>query len=241
MTTRLAVWSGPRNISTALMRSWENRPDTAVVDEPLYAYYLARTGIDHPAREEVIASQSTDLAVVTAALLGPAPGGAAIFYQKHMTLHLLEDTDRQWISKLRNVLVIRDPAEVVASYRRTRMDVVAADIGVEQQHRLYGDLAAEQAPPPVIDAEDFLRQPEAYLRWLCDWLGVEFDPAMLSWPAGPRDTDGVWAPYWYASVLASTGFEPWRERTIDLDDRSATVVDSVRPSYDDLRSRRIRL
>jgi Sulfotransferase domain len=241
VTTRLAVWSGPRNISTALMRSWENRSDTAVVDEPLYAYYLARTGIDHPAREKVIASQSTDLAVVTGALLGPAPGGAAVFYQKHMTLHLLEDTDRQWIPKLRNVLVIRDPAEVVASYRRTREDVVASDIGVEQQHRLYSDLVAAHELPPIIDAGDFLREPEGYLRWLCDWVAVDFDPAMLSWPAGPRDTDGVWAPHWYASVLASTGFEPLRERTIDLDDRSAAVVESVRPSYDDLRSRRIRL
>ncbi len=235
------MWSGPRNISTALMRSWENRADTWVVDEPLYSYYLTRTGIDHPGREDVIASQSPDLDVVTAELLGPVPSGASIYYQKHMSLHLLDETDRSWIPGLRNILLIRDPAEVIASYRRTRADIVAADIGVDQQCRLLVDLAAADETPPVIDANDFLRDPEGYLRWICDWLGVDFDPAMLTWPSGPRTTDGVWAPHWYAAVLDSTGFQAWRERRIDLDEAAAAVDREVRPPFISLWERRVLL
>lgn len=241
MTLRLAVWSGPRNISTALMRSWENRSDTAVVDEPLYAYYLAESGIDHPARDEVLAVMPRDLSVVVADLLGAVPDGREVYYQKHMCHHLLEQTDRSWIPRLRNVLLLRDPGEVVTSYRRTRPDVTATDIGVPQQHRLLRELTDAGHAPPVIDAADFLADPEAHLRWLCDWLGVPFDPAMLAWPAGRRDTDGVWAPYWYAAVEASTGFDPPRPRVIDLDERGARVVEEVRPLYDELRAQRLRL
>ncbi len=147
---RIAVWSGPRNLSTALMRSWENRPDTAVVDEPLYSYYLTQSGIEHPVREEVIASQSPDLDAVVAGLLGPIPDGANVYYQKHMCHHLLPDTDVSWIPKLRNVLLIRDPAEVVASYQRSRAEVVPDDIGVQRQLQLFellraaGDAAADR-------------------------------------------------------------------------------------------------
>jgi hypothetical protein len=235
--TRLATWSGPRNISTALMRAWENRPDCQVVDEPLYAYYLVRTGIDHPGREEVIASQPTDLETVVAALLAPLPEGT-ISYQKHMTQHLLPDTDRSWIGSLRNVLLIRDPREVVASYIRSRAQVEPADIGIRQQVQLLGELGGDT---PIIDAADFLRDPEGYLRWLCEWIGVDFVPAMLSWPAGPRDSDGVWAPYWYDAVWRSTGFEPWRAREIALDGKPADVAAACAGDYAVLHERRLRL
>ena len=158
---RLAVWSGPRNISTALMRSWENRPDCRVVDEPLYAYYLAETGLNHPGRDEVIAAGETSWHAVVAELTAPVDG---IYYQKHMTHHLIPQLPRDWIGALTNVLLIRDPAEVVASYVRSRADVVAEDIGLVQQAELYDQLGGT---PPVIDAADFLRDPEGYLRWLC--------------------------------------------------------------------------
>ena len=238
MTVRVAMWSGPRNISTAMMRSWENRPDTVVVDEPFYAAFLARTGLDHPAREQVIASQPTDPAEVVAQLRGPVPDGIRIHYAKHMSHHLDDAADLAWTSGFRNVLLIRDPAEVVASYVRSREACEPADIGLLQQVRL---LEAWPETPPVIDAGDFLRSPERYLRWLCDWLDVPFTERMLSWPAGPRDTDGVWAPHWYAAVWRSTGFEPWRPREVSLDAHDAAVAESCRPAYEALHALRLRL
>jgi hypothetical protein len=238
-TTRLHMWSGPRNLSTALMRSWENRPDTVVVDEPFYAAYLLRTGIDHPARDEVIASQPTDESVVRASLDAPLPEGRTLHYVKQMTLHLRHDDDLRWTLGYRNVLLIRDPAEVVASYVRSRQSCEPDDIGLLQQQRMMAFWDAEGVPPPIVDAADFLRAPEGYLRWLCDWLGVPFTDRMLAWPAGPRDTDGVWAPHWYAAVQASTGFEPWRPREVHLSPHDAGVADACRPAYETLHARRL--
>ena len=232
---RLAVWSGPRNISTALMRSWENRPDTRVVDEPLYAYYLHETGLDHPGRDEVIAAGETSWEVVVAQLTGPVDG---VLYQKHMTHHLLPQLPREWIGSLTNVLLIRDPAEVVASYVRSRADVTVDDIGVLQQVALYEQLGGDV---PVIDAADFLRNPESHLRWMCDYIGVDFTDRMLYWPAGPRDSDGVWAPYWYDAVLASTGFEPYRPRTVELTGTALEVANRAREPYEQLYEARLRL
>jgi hypothetical protein len=234
MTVRVAMWSGPRNISTAMMRSWENRRDTQVVDEPFYAAYLQATGLDHPARQEVIASQPTDPAEVVRQLR--ADVSAPVHFAKHMAHHILREWPLDWVGDLRNVLLIRDPAEVVASYVRTRETCEPEDIGLLQQVRL---LAALPEDPPVIDAGDFLRDPEAHLRWLCDWLGIEFTDRMLSWPAGPRDSDGVWAPHWYAVVVRSTRFEPWRPRTIELNGHDAAVAAACRPAYDALWSRRL--
>jgi hypothetical protein len=230
---RLAVWSGPRNISTALMRSWENRPDCRVVDEPLYAYYLAQTGLDHPARDEVIAAGETSWPAVVAELTAPVDG---IYYQKHMTHHLVPQLPREWIGSLTNVLLIRDPAEVVASYVRSRSNVVAEDIGLVQQAELYHQLAGA---PPVIDAADFLQDPEGYLRWLCSYVGVEFSEAMLHWPPGPRESDGVWAPYWYDAVLASTGFEPYRPREVELHGAALEAAQRSRPDYERLHAARV--
>ena len=233
---RLAVWSGPRNISTALMRSWENRPDCRVVDEPLYAYYLAETGLDHPARDEVIAAGETSWQAVVAELTAPATQPAGIYYQKHMTHHLLPQLPRDWISELTDVLLIRDPAEVVASYVRSRADVVAEDIGLVQQAELYDQLDEK---PPVIDAADFLRDPEGYLRWLCRHIDVDFTDDMLHWPAGPRASDGVWAPYWYHAVLASTGFEPYRPRQVELHGAALEAAQRSRPYYERLHAVRV--
>jgi len=232
---RLAVWSGPRNISTALMRAWENRPDTRVIDEPLYAYYLHETGLGHPGRDEVIAAGETSWQVVVEGLTAPVEG---VFYQKHMAHHLLPQLPRDWIPSLTNVLLIRDPAEVVASYVRSRADVTVADIGVEQQAALYEQLGETV---PVIDAADFLRDPEGHLRWLCAHIGVEFTDRMLHWPAGPRDSDGVWAPYWYDAVLASTGFEPYRPRTVELAGNALHVAQRSRLHYERLYESRVQL
>jgi hypothetical protein len=230
------MWSGPRNISTALMRSWENRPDCAVVDEPLYAYYLHETALNHPGRDEVIAGGSTDWRAVVAELTTAEP--APVYYQKHMTHHLLPQLPRDWIASLTNVLLIRDPFEVVASYVRSRADVVAADIGLVQQAELYDQLDGDV---PVIDAADFLRDPRAYLKWLCHHLGIAFTEAMVHWPAGPRPSDGVWAKYWYDAVIASTGFAPYRPRAVVLEGDALQAAEASRPHYERLHAARVQL
>jgi hypothetical protein len=238
---RVAMWSGPRNISTAMMRAFENRPDTIVVDEPLYAAYLARTGIDHPAREEVIAAQPTDLDAAVAELYAPLPPGCRVHYAKHMAHHVAADMDLRWTLDFRNVLLIRDPAEVVASYVRAREMCEPGDIGLPQQGWLAELWDAEGTEVPVIDAGEFLRAPEAHLRRLCEWLQIPFTERMLSWPPGPRPSDGVWAPHWYSAVWESTGFVPPRSRELSLSDHDAAVARACRPIYDALRERRLQV
>jgi hypothetical protein len=231
MTVRIAMWSGPRNLSTATMRAWENRPDTVVVDEPLYAYYLAATGLDHPGRDAVIASQPTDWRAVVAALTeAPLPEPATIQYQKHMTHHVLPDVDLATLAPLRHAFLTRDPRRVLASYARVREQPTLADLGLPQQVALFRRFGG-----PVVDSDDLLRDPETALRRLCAALDVPFDAAMLAWPAGPRDSDGVWAPHWYASVEASTGFGPYRETPPDLPEHLQPLAEACRPYYDELR------
>ncbi len=208
--TRIAMWSGPRNISTAMMRSWGSRPDTAVVDEPLYGYYLKeRPEVDHPGRDEVIASMECDWRKVAAALTGPIPGGRAIWYQKHMAHHLLPQVERGWIGELRNCFLIRDPARVLISLAKVMPNPGLRDLGLAQQVELF---RAERIRighvPPVLEAADVLGDPKRLLAALCAELSVPFDVAMLSWAPGRRATDGVWAQHWYGAVEKSTGFEP---------------------------------
>jgi len=238
---RVAMWSGPRNISTAMMRAFENRPDTVVVDEPLYAAYLDRTGLDHPAREAVIASQPTDVATAVASLSAPLPVGCRVHYAKHMAHHVPGDMDLGWTLRFRNALLIRDPVEVVASYVRARESCEPDDIGIRQQARLLELWDEHGLEVPILDASDFLRAPEAHLRWLCDWLGIAFTDRMLSWPPGPRESDGVWAPHWYEAVWSSTGFAPWRPRETTLSNHDTAVAEACRPVYAALHARRVRV
>ena len=233
MTIRVAMWSGPRNISTAMMRSFGSRADTVVVDEPLYAHYLAVTGIDHPGREAILASQPTRWQEVAAALTGPLPGAPAVQYQKHMTHHLLPGVGRDWLAGLTHAFLIRDPAHVVASYARVRGEPTLEDLGFPQQVEIFRAFGG-----PVVDAADVLRDPEGTLRRLCAGLGVAFDPAMLSWAPGPRDTDGVWAPFWYAAVRASTGFAPYDPAPADVPERLRGLVDAAMPYYEELAGHR---
>ena len=239
---RIAMWSGPRNLSTALMRSWSSRADTAVVDEPLYAAYLAATGLQHPARDAVLASQPTDWRDVADTLLGPVPNGRAVFYQKHMAHHLLPHVGRAWLGALRHAFLIREPAGMLASLARVTPDVTAADTGLPQQVALFDETADRLGhAPPVVDAADILADPSRALAALCAALDVPFDPAMLAWPAGPRPEDGVWAPHWYAAVWASTGFAPPRPEAAPDDVPAAvrSVLDACRPLYSRLAAHRL--
>ncbi len=208
MTVRIAMWSGPRNISTAMMRSFGNRPDCGVIDEPFYAAYLHATGIDHPMRADILASQPIDPREVAASLCGDAPGGKPVFYQKHMTHHMIPAFDLGWMAGCKNVFLIRAPARVVASYARKREQATLADLGFVRQAELFAREADRLgAPPPVIDADDLLANPRALLGRLCDALDIVFYEQMLRWPPGRRRSDGVWAPHWYEAVERSTGFE----------------------------------
>ncbi len=221
------------------MRAWENRDDCVVVDEPLYAHYLDVTGLDHPGRDEVIAAGETDWRAVVCALTGPLPASVRVQYQKHMTHHLVDSVeDRSWIAGLHDVLLVRDPSEVVASYTRSREDVVPDDIGLLQQARLFDELCDAVGEPMVVDAADFLAEPEAFLREICRRIDVPFTDRMLHWPAGPRASDGVWAPYWYAAVERSTGFERHHRDPVHLYGTAAEVAEACRPAYERLHARR---
>jgi len=229
------MWSGPRNISTAMMRAWENREDTAVTDEPLYAHYLLATGAPHAMREAVIASQEKDWRRVVQTLRGPVPNGKAVWYQKHMTQHVTDDMELDWLQGLTNVFLIRDPDEVVASFARRREKPALWELGFKMQARLFDAVAGQTgAAPPVFDARDILEDPEKSLRLLCGAVGVPFSERMLHWPPGPRASDGVWAEHWYDAVRASTGFAPYRPRDVSLPGELQRLADASRPHYDRL-------
>jgi hypothetical protein len=237
---RLAMWSGPRNISTALMRSWGNRPDTVVCDEPLYAHYLQATGKDHPGAAEVIAHGETDWRRVVAGLTGAVPGGKAIYYQKHMTHHLLPPIDRGWLGGLTNCFLIRDPREVLISYAKVVARPEPADVGFAQQAEIFAWVRAHQGTaPPVLDARDVLHEPRRTLGLLCEAVGVEFQEVMLSWAPGLRPTDGLWAKYWYKDVQTTTGFRPYTPRTDPVPAHLQDLYEQCLASYEELYAHRL--
>jgi hypothetical protein len=239
-TIRIAMWSGPRNISTAMMRSWGNRPDTFVCDEPLYAHYLAHTGLPHPGAADVIAAGETDWQKVATWLTGDVPEGKQIFFQKHMAHHLLPHMDRQWIGRLTNSFLIRHPAEMLTSYVKVVAEPQVLDTAYPQQAEIF-DYVCEATGqiPPVIDSRDFLANPEAMLRRWCAEVGVDFTPAMLQWSAGPRATDGVWARHWYSEVERSTTFRPYQPKAEPLAERLRPLYEQCLPYYERLYAHRL--
>jgi hypothetical protein len=240
---RIAMWSGPRNISTAMMRAFGNRRDCAVSDEPFYAAYLTASGLVHPLHDEVVVSQPNDWRVVADAMLGPIPDGKPVWYQKHMTHHMIDGFGREWIEECANAFLIRAPEAVLASYHRVREDFTLAEIGLPTQVELFfraGDKLGHS--PPVVEGQDVLADPEGILRALCAAFGIAFDPAMLAWPPGRRSTDGVWAPAWYDTVERSTGFSPPRPEPCfdDLPDTLKPLAEKARPLYERLAAHRLR-
>lgn len=223
-----------------MMRSWGNRPDTFVSDEPLYAHYLKQTGRVHPGAQEVIDAGETDAARVTAWLTGPIPGGRAVWYQKHMTHHLLPEMDRAWLHHLTHVFLIRDPREVLTSLVRHVPDMTLPDTGYAQQAEIFELVRAWTGKtPPVLDARDVLDDPAGQLRLLCESIGLAFTESMLNWPPGLRDTDGVWAKYWYKEVETTTTFRPYRAKTEQLDRKFAPLLDECIAIYERLREQRL--
>ena len=223
-----------------MMRSFGSRPDTAVTDEPLYAHYLMTTGIRHPGREQVLASQPTDWREVAAQLTGPVPGGKPIWYQKHMAHHLLPMISREWLDRLTHAFLIREPDEMLASLLRTYPEAGLADTGLPQQWEIFERVAERLGDaPPVVLSSDVLRDPQAVLTKLCAALGIPFLPEMLAWAPGRRATDGIWAPHWYAAVEASTGFEPWRPRSVTLPESRRPLLNECRRWYEKLYQHRL--
>jgi hypothetical protein len=236
---RIAMWSGPRNISTAMMRAWGNRTDTAVIDEPFYGYYLKQTEIDHPGAAEVIATMETNWRKIVEKLTGPVPDDKRIFYQKQMTHHLLPEVSRDWLRQVTNCFLIRDPAEVIISYLKKNGTPRLEDLGFIQQLEIFNFVRKRQTAI-VVDADDVLRNPERMLRSVCQAIGAEFQSAMLSWPGGRRETDGVWAKYWYAEVERSTSFAPYRKREVVVPEHSSEVHQRCRRIYEQLYQHRVR-
>lgn len=229
------MWSGPRNLSTAMMYAFAQRPDCAAVDEPFYASYLAQTGLDHPMRSEILAAQPRDPAEVVRHLMGPIPGGRPHFYQKHMAQHMLPGVPRDWMSEVVNVFLIRHPARVIASYDVKRENPTLDDIGFWQQAELHAQVGGV-----VIDSHDIRDNPEAMLRSLCAAIGLPFDPAMLHWPAGGHACDGVWAPHWYAAVWKSTGFAGREGPLPEVPEHLRGVMAAAMPHYERLAAEKLR-
>jgi len=238
---RIAMWSGPRNISTAMMRAWGNRPDTHPIDEPFYAHYLAATGLAHPGRQLVLEHCQTDWREVLRHITGAVPGGKRIYYQKHMAHHLLPQMDRDWFPLLSHGFLIRDPAEMLLSLDVKLESFQVAETGLPQQVEIFDYVRRTTGlTPPVVDSRDVLEAPRAILEQLCAAFAVPFLEEMLSWPPGPRETDGVWAKFWYDNVENSTGFRPYRPRQRTLPEHLRPIYEECMGYYEQLSAHRLR-
>lgn len=240
LITRIAMWSGPRNISTAMMRSWGNRPDAIVCDEPLYSHYLTATGLPHPGAEETIEHHEADWRTVVDWLTGPLPDGKTVCYQKHMAHHLLPNIELDWLDSLTNCFLIREPREMLTSLLEFIPEPRVEDTGLPQQAKIF-ELIRDRTDgtPPVLDSKDVLENPRGVLASLCETVGLAFREEMLQWPPGFRDTDGVWAKHWYAKVEHTTSFAPYRPKSDPVPASLRGVLDDCNELYQQLYSHRI--
>jgi hypothetical protein len=238
---RIAMWSGPRNLSTAMMRSFSSRADSFVSDEPFYAAYLKATGLDHPMRDEVMAAQPQDADEVVRQIMGRVPDGKGVWYQKHMSHHMVDGFPLDWMDGVTNVFLLRSPERVLASYAQKRESVTLADIGFEGQAMLFDRVAQRTGTAPVVvDSDDIRRNPEGMLSALCVAVGLDWDPAMLRWHKGAHTQDGVWGPHWYNAVYNSTGFSP-PDEIGSLPDWLSQIADEARPFYERMKEFRLGL
>jgi hypothetical protein len=240
---RIAMWSGPRNLSTAMMRAFSSRPDTAVLDEPFYAHYLAQTGIDHPGRDAVIAAYESDWNKVIKFITGPIPRGNSVWYQKHMAHHMLDPNDSRRLlehESLTHAFLIRDPVDVISSYTKVHPRMSLAETGLPYQVDLFAGVKKRIGhAPPVIDARDVLTDPRRTLARLCQSLGIDFTDQMLRWPTGAHPDDGNWAPHWYASVYESKGFEPYKARHQIVAPEFQPMLAEARRLYESLAAHKL--
>ncbi len=230
---KIAMWSGPRNLSTAMMYAFSARSDCTVVDEPFYAAYLKASGQIHPMQEQILASQPNNADDVIAQCCGPNPSNTPLFYQKHMTHHMLPEFDLSWIENVCNVFLIRHPARVIASYHKKREFPTLEDLGIPQQIELFERVSnLSEKCPLVIDSDDILADPEHMLVKICSAIGIPFEQQMLNWQAGGNKSDGVWAPHWYSSVWKSSGLEKSEPKPLpELNNKGLQVLEMALPTY----------
>ena len=234
------MWSGPRNISTALMRSWESRSDTFVIDEPFYAHYLSVTNVDHPGRDEIIQNGETDQSVVSKGLISDVDDSCSIYFQKHMTHHMIPSVDREWMKDVVNCFLIRDPKDMILSYIKVNSNLSMHLLGLEEQYELFEYVTKINGrAPPVVDSKDILMDPRKTLSLLCEKVGVIFSEEMLSWSKGVRDTDGIWAKYWYKNVINSTGFNIYKEKDDDVPSKYLGLYNECIKIYNELAKYKI--
>lgn len=239
--TQIAMWSGPRNISTALMRAFENRPDTIVWDEPFYAHYLKSTGLDHPMAREIIEAYETDWRAIVKRLTQEPQHTATIFFQKHMTHHMLPYIDLDWLGRVSNCFLIRNPIRVINSYILKRQTCTIDDLGYARQLEIYEEVVQlTGCVPPIIDADDLLAEPEQMLNRLCGELGIPFTQNMLLWPTGRREDDGIWGRHWYNVVENSRGFSKPTPKKLSLSQEMQDTADEAKEFYDLLYSNRLK-
>jgi len=236
---RLSMWSGPRNISTAMMRAFGNRSDCQPVDEPFYAYYLSKTGLRHPMRDEVIASQATGWKEVIEQIDAPLPQGKSLLYLKHMTQHILPEIDKESMRDHTHCFLIRHPRLVIASFSEKWSGVSAEATGFKQQLALYNYYKDQGATVCVIEGEDVQKSPKAMLELLCRKCSISFDEKMLSWPLGPRPEDGVWGKHWYNAVENSSSFAPYVEKEVSLDPELEKLAEELEPYYNEMKRHKI--
>lgn len=237
---KIAMWSGPRNLSTAMMYSFAQHPDCEVWDEPFYAAYLKETGLDHPMGAEILQAGDQDPKAVIAKCTAQGPQGKPVFYQKHMTQHMTPNVDRSWITGMTNVFLIRHPARVLASYDKKRGNPTLDDIGFQQQAELIDLVTAHSGTPPIIiDSADIRANPETMLRLLCSEIGIPFHADMLSWPKGGHPQDGVWAPHWYGAVWNSTGFAGAEGPLPEVSENLQPVLNSALDIYNRIAPHKI--
>ena len=234
------MWSGPRNLSTALMRSFENRTDTAVIDEPFYAHFLKQTNLNHPGRNEIISTLDSNWDNIVLKITGPIPHNKSIWYQKHMAQHNLEGCDLNWIKSFHNCILIRDPKYVISSYSKEYSLSDEKLLGYCQQLNLIRILEDEEGiTPPIFDATDILEKPEQALKKICISVGIRFSQKMLKWPKGKRKSDGIWAKYWYRNVENSSGFQPFQKKNIVIDKKLIPLYDKCLADYNSMYEKRI--
>ena len=234
----VCLWSGPRNVSTALMYSFAERPDTRVVDEPLYGHYLRVSGAVHPGRDEVMQAMNCDGDAVMRGLLGSEKSHSEVLFIKHMAHHLI-DLNLSFLSFTRNVFLIRDPKEMLPSLTVQVPHAGLADTGLKRQWEVYRNLQSQGQSPAIIDARELLLDPAGVIAALCHYLGIDFYPGMLNWPAGPTKEDGIWASHWYHAVRKSTGFANYVAKD-DFPVNLKPLLDECRPYYENLYAQSIR-
>ena len=236
----IAMWSGPRNLSTALMRSFENRLDTTVIDEPFYAHYLSFTNVNHPGRDEIVQSGEIDQTVVSKGLISDVDDSCSIYFQKHMTHHMIPSVDREWMKDVVNCFLIRDPKDMILSYIKVNSNLSMHLLGLEEQYELFEYVTKINGrAPPVVDSKDILMDPRKTLSLLCEKVGVIFSEEMLSWSKGVRGTDGIWAKYWYKNVINSTGFNIYKEKDDDVPSKYLGLYNECIKIYNELAKYKI--